>query len=60
MKDSTKAPKVREITEKNLPLACPMPDMALWSEHPRVFLAIEKTGKATCPYCSTQYILKKA
>ncbi|MCU0972309.1 MAG: zinc-finger domain-containing protein [Gammaproteobacteria bacterium] len=26
--------------------------------HPRVFLPIEKTGQATCPYCGAQYVLE--
>lgn len=46
------------ITEKNLPLCCPMPDMRLWDAHPRVYLPIEATGKAICPYCSAQYFLE--
>ena len=46
-----------EITEADLPLACPMPAMSLWNSHPRVFLPIEKTGEAKCPYCSASYIL---
>ncbi|MBK7902464.1 MAG: zinc-finger domain-containing protein [Proteobacteria bacterium] len=48
-----------EVTEADLPLACPMPSMHLWNSHPRVFLAIEKTGSAKCPYCSAEYVLKK-
>jgi uncharacterized Zn-finger protein len=48
------------ISEKDLPLRCPMPDMLSWNSHPRVFLEIEKTpdGKITCPYCSTHYVLE--
>jgi uncharacterized Zn-finger protein len=52
-------PKTREVSQADLPLSCPMPDMELWSAHPRVFLPIEKTGDATCPYCSAHYTLKK-
>lgn len=49
-----------EITAKDLPLRCPMPDMQSWNAHPRVFLEIEKSpgGEIICPYCSTQYKLK--
>ncbi|MCC2626230.1 MAG: zinc-finger protein [Burkholderiales bacterium] len=48
-----------EITQKDLPLRCPMPDMLSWNSHPRVFLEIEKTnGEIICPYCSTKYVLK--
>ena len=47
-----------EIDASQLPLHCPMPDMLLWNAHPRVYLPIEKTGEALCPYCGTQYKLK--
>ena len=47
-----------EVTAADLPLHCPMPSMLLWNAHPRVFLPIEKTGAALCPYCGTQYTLK--
>lgn len=51
------AKKQYEVTTKDLPLSCPMPDMILWNAHPRVYLPIEKTGKATCPYCGAAYVL---
>lgn len=47
-----------EITVADLPLHCPMPSMMLWNAHPRVFLAVEKTGEALCPYCGTRYVFK--
>ncbi|NNM59287.1 MAG: zinc-finger domain-containing protein [Legionellales bacterium] len=47
------------VTSADLPLSCPMPSMALWDAHPKVFLPIAKTGQATCPYCGAVYILKK-
>ncbi len=37
---------------------CPNPKMPLWSNHPRVYLDIAKTGEARCPYCGTHYRLK--
>ncbi|MBU6470074.1 MAG: zinc-finger domain-containing protein [Gammaproteobacteria bacterium] len=46
-----------EITRKDLPLHCPMDGMSLWNSHPRVFLAIEATGKIACPYCGATYTL---
>lgn len=49
--------KLYQVTHKDLPLSCPMPNMILWNSHPRVYLPIEKTGKATCPYCGACYIL---
>ena len=52
--------KEREITVTavDLPLHCPTPAQLLWNAHPRVFLPIEKTGEALCPYCGTRYVLK--
>ncbi|HEY7657864.1 MAG TPA: zinc-finger domain-containing protein [Burkholderiales bacterium] len=50
--------RVIEVTSADLPLHCPMPSMALWNAHPRVFLPIEQTGEALCPYCGTKYLLK--
>jgi uncharacterized Zn-finger protein len=46
-----------EVTRSDLPLSCPMPDMALWNSHPRVYLPIEATGEATCPYCGAAFTL---
>ncbi len=46
-----------EVGRDDLPLSCPMPDMALWCSHPKVYLSIETTGKAKCPYCGAEYIL---
>jgi uncharacterized Zn-finger protein len=47
-----------EVTAADLPLHCPTPSQILWNAHPRVFLAIGKTGEALCPYCGTLYTLK--
>lgn len=46
-----------EITRADLPLHCPMEGMSLWNSHPRVFLPVEETGQAKCPYCGAQYVL---
>ena len=46
-----------EVTAQDLPLHCPMPSMILWNSHPRVYLPIQETGKALCPYCGTEYTL---
>jgi uncharacterized Zn-finger protein len=48
-----------EVTREELPLSCPMPQMPLWSSHPRVYLPIEETGWAMCPYCSAEYRLRR-
>ena len=46
------------VTPADLPLACPMPDMTLWNSHPRVYLPIEATGFAKCPYCGAEFTLQ--
>ena len=48
-----------EVTAEDLPLSCPMPQMYLWNSHPRVYLPIETTGWAKCPYCSAEYTLRR-
>lgn len=45
------------VTKADLPLSCPMPGMYLWNSHPRVYLPIEATGSAMCPYCGANYRL---
>ncbi len=47
------------VTVADLPLACPMPGMYLWNSHPRVYLAIQPSGWAKCPYCGAEYSLEK-
>jgi len=36
---------------------CPNPKMALWSNHPRVFIDVATNGEGKCPYCGTVYRL---
>jgi uncharacterized Zn-finger protein len=47
-----------EIDKSDLPLHCPMEGSALWNSHPQVYLPIETTGKAKCPYCGSEYVLR--
>jgi uncharacterized Zn-finger protein len=51
------AAPVYSVTADDLPLHCPLPDMYLWNSHPKVYLPIEATGEAKCPYCSASYRL---
>jgi uncharacterized Zn-finger protein len=51
------AEKVYRVTARDLPLHCPLPDSYLWNSHPKVYLPIEQTGEAKCPYCSASYVL---
>jgi len=46
------------VSHEELPISCPRHDDTLWNQHPRVFLPIEKTGKANCPYCGKHYRLQ--
>ncbi len=48
-----------QVTERDLPLSCPGSGMVLWNSHPRVFLPIEATGWAKCPYCGAEYTLQR-
>jgi uncharacterized Zn-finger protein len=48
-----------EVEAADLPLSCPMPEMTLWNSHPRVYLPIEQTGSAKCPYCGAEYTLRR-
>ena len=46
------------VTRADLPLSCPQPSMALWNSHPRVYLPVEATGSARCPYCGALFVLE--
>ncbi len=46
-----------DVNASDLPLSCPMPGMSLWNSHPKVYLPIEKTGEAKCPYCGAEFVL---
>ena len=47
------------VRVQDLPLSCPMPGMYLWNSHPKVYLPIQETGAAKCPYCGAQYHLEQ-
>ncbi|MCU7810274.1 MAG: zinc-finger domain-containing protein [Candidatus Thiodiazotropha sp. (ex Notomyrtea botanica)] len=49
--------EILKVTRNDLPLSCPRPGDTLAELHPRVYLPIEKSGTATCPYCGTRYQL---
>ncbi len=46
------------VSRSDLPLSCPTHEMKLWNSHPRVYLPIEKTGEAMCPYCGSEFVLE--
>jgi len=47
------------IKSNQLPLHCPLPDMSLWNQHPKVYLSIDAYKKVKCPYCGTEYVLEE-
>jgi len=55
--DTASTKNVYQVNRTDLPLSCPTHEQKLWNSHPRVYLAIEETGTASCPYCSAQYVL---
>jgi uncharacterized Zn-finger protein len=46
------------VKRDQLPLSCPSDEMRVWDSHPKVYLPLEETGKAKCPYCDAQYVLE--
>ena len=51
------APQQYKVSRSDLPLVCPNKLIENGIAHPRVFLTFED-GRAVCPYCGTEYILK--
>ncbi len=49
--------RLYRVSRGDLPLSCPTPEMKLWNSHPRVYLPIEATGSAKCPYCGAVFTL---
>ncbi|KRT55683.1 zinc-finger domain-containing protein [endosymbiont of Ridgeia piscesae] len=49
--------EVIKVKRSELPLSCPPQSASLAAMHPRVYLPIEKTGSAVCPYCGASYQL---
>jgi uncharacterized Zn-finger protein len=54
--DPSNAEKVHKVA-RVFALHCPLPGTYLWNSHPKVYLPIEATGEAKCPYCSASYEL---
>lgn len=57
-KEMVSARKIYIVHQRDLPLSCPTNEMQLWNAHPKVYLPIEKTGKETCPYCGSCFVLQ--
>lgn len=52
-------PELIEVTRKDLPLSCPLPNAPVWNMHPRVYLPIEDEPghESVCPYCGAHFRL---
>lgn len=54
------APNTRshyDVSRKDLPVHCPMQGTSVWNSHPRVYIPVEETGEAKCPYCGAEFKL---
>ncbi len=62
MSNAATAQKMNEqiikVSKEQLPLSCPQPEEDVWNMHPRVYLPLDKTGEAVCPYCGARYVLQ--
>lgn len=58
MSDATTANAARryEVRSADLPVSCPLPSMALWNSHPRVYLPLDEVDHARCPYCGAEFV----
>lgn len=53
------ASHVIPVSRKQLPLSCPNAGTNPAELHPRVFIALKKSGdRFSCPYCGAEYELK--
>ncbi|MBI3367294.1 MAG: zinc-finger domain-containing protein [Burkholderiales bacterium] len=61
MSTDTNSKSVVTLTAQDLQgpgvVFCPNPKMALWSNHPKVFIDVATTGEGKCAYCGTVYRL---
>ena len=48
------------VSEKDLPVSCPLPWTVRWNSHPRVYLPLKPGIDATCPYCGAVFSLQTA
>ncbi|MDJ0807923.1 MAG: zinc-finger domain-containing protein [Gammaproteobacteria bacterium] len=49
--------EIIKVSRNDLPLSCPRVGDSVAMLHPKVYLPIEKSGTATCPYCGACYQL---
>lgn len=50
---------IKTVNAKEVPISCPMPDEALWNQHPKVYIPLDDSGSGSCPYCGNQFQLEQ-
>jgi uncharacterized Zn-finger protein len=55
--DNKQPPEPVVIKRDELPAYCPTESMGLWNSHPRVYIPLEESDTADCPYCGTRFVL---
>jgi len=46
------------VSQADLPVHCPLPEMSLWNSHPQVYIPLKEPGdREICPYCGTEFEL---
>ena len=45
------------VSEKDLPVSCPLPWTTRWNSHPRVYMPVKPGVDAVCPYCGAVFSL---
>lgn len=46
-----------KVQRSDLPAYCPTESMGLWNSHPRVYIPLDESPEANCPYCGTRFEL---
>jgi len=57
---TTNNQNIQHISHADLPLSCPNKGSETWNAHPKVYLDLDASGQAQCPYCGARYVLDKA
>lgn len=55
--ESNKEQQSVKVKRSELPAYCPTEAMGLWNSHPRVYIPLDETPEAFCPYCGTRFEL---
>ncbi len=59
VQQTTSTKRLHTVTRADMPVQCPQKGATLWNSHPRVFLAVERTGLERYPYCGDEYTLRE-